>query len=58
MDQVQVKQGYLETSNVNVVKEMVEMITAYRAYEASAKAIQSQDQTLGKAVNDLGTISI
>ncbi|MEI7541641.1 MAG: flagellar basal-body rod protein FlgF [bacterium] len=58
VDQVQVKQGYLETSNVNVVKEMVEMITAYRAYEASAKAIQSQDQTLGKAVNDLGTISI
>jgi flagellar basal-body rod protein FlgF len=57
-DTVQVKQGYLETSNVNVVREMVEMITAYRAYEASAKAIQSQDQTLSKAVNDVGAISI
>jgi flagellar basal-body rod protein FlgG len=58
VEHVQVKQGYLETSNVNVVKEMVEMITAYRAYESSAKAIQSQDETLGKAVNDVGAISI
>lgn len=58
VDQVVIKQGYLETSNVNVVREMVEMITAYRAYEASSKAIQSQDQSLGKAVNDVGAISI
>jgi len=53
-----VMQGYTEASNVNVVKEMVDMITAYRAYEASQKAIVSQDQTLGKAVNDVGTIQI
>jgi len=58
VEHVQVKQGYLETSNVNVVKEMVEMITAYRAYESSAKAIQTQDETLSKAVNDVGAITI
>jgi flagellar basal-body rod protein FlgF len=58
VDHVQIKQGYLETSNVNVVREMVDMITAYRTYEASAKAVQAQDQSLGKAVNDVGAISI
>lgn len=55
---IQVRQGYLETSNVNVVREMVDMITAYRAYEASQKAIQAQDQTLNRAVNDVGNVTI
>jgi flagellar basal-body rod protein FlgG len=58
VDTVQIKEGYLEGSNVNVVKEMVNMISGYRAYEASQKAVQSQDQTLDKAVNDVGKISI
>ena len=58
VEHVQVKQGYLESSNVNVVKEMVQMITAYRAYESSAKAIQTQDETLNKAANDVGAITI
>lgn len=39
-------QGYLETSNVNVVEEMVNMITAQRAYEINSKAIQTSDQML------------
>ena len=39
----QLIQGYLETSNVNVVNEMVKMIEVNRAYEASQKAIQSED---------------
>ncbi len=56
--EIQIRQGYLETSNVNVVREMVDMITAYRAYEASQKAIQAQDQTLNRAVNDVGNITI
>ncbi|HRU40059.1 MAG TPA: flagellar basal-body rod protein FlgF [Candidatus Goldiibacteriota bacterium] len=56
--EVSVKQGYLESSNVNVVREMVDMITSYRAYEASQKAIQAHDQTLSKAVNDVGHITI
>ncbi|MNL45487.1 Flagellar basal-body rod protein FlgG [compost metagenome] len=47
-------QGYLEASNVNPVREMVEMIAVQRAYEASQKMISAQDETLAKAVNDLG----
>jgi flagellar basal-body rod protein FlgG len=39
-------QNYLETSNVNVAEEMVNMILAQRAYEVSAKAIQTSDQLL------------
>jgi flagellar basal-body rod protein FlgG len=54
----QVMQGYLESSNVNPVREMVDMIAAYRAYESSQKAIQSQDETLDKAVNQVGTVSL
>lgn len=56
--EISVRQGYLESSNVNVVREMVDMITSYRAYEASQKAVQAQDQTLSKSVNDVGQISI
>lgn len=46
-----VRQGILETSNVNVVNEMVNMITIQRAYEAGQKVITSIDSTLGLAVN-------
>ena len=49
-----IRQGYLEKSNVNVVEVMVDMLSSFRAYEAGQKAIQSQDETLDKAVNDLG----
>ena len=41
-----IRQGYLETSNVDVVREMVDMIIAYRTYEANAKALQTQDASL------------
>jgi flagellar basal-body rod protein FlgF len=41
-----IRQGYLETSNVDLVREMVDMIISYRMYEANAKAVQSQDQSL------------
>ena len=51
-----IKQGFLEQSNVNVVKEMVDMITVMRAYEASQKMVQIQDETLGKAVNEIGRV--
>lgn len=39
-------QGYVETSNVNVVEELVSMIQAQRAYELNSKAIQVSDQML------------
>jgi flagellar basal-body rod protein FlgG len=51
-----VHQGVLEQSNVNVVAEMVNMISGYRAYEVNAKSVQAQDETLGKAVNDVGKL--
>lgn len=51
-----VRQGYLEKSNVNIVEEMVEMLSSFRIYEAGQKAIQSQDETLEKAVTELGRV--
>jgi flagellar basal-body rod protein FlgG len=41
-------QGYVETSNVNVVEEMVNMIQTQRAYEINSKAITTSDQMLAK----------
>jgi flagellar basal-body rod protein FlgG len=41
-------QGYVETSNVNVVEELVSMIQTQRAYEINSKAIQTSDQMLAK----------
>nr|WP_314544432.1 flagellar basal-body rod protein FlgG [uncultured Massilia sp.] len=41
-------QGYVETSNVNVVEEMVNMIETQRAYEINSKAITTSDQMLQK----------
>ena len=41
-------QGYVETSNVNVVEELVSMIQTQRAYEINSKAIQTSDQMLQK----------
>ncbi len=51
----QVKQKFLENSNVNVINEMVNMITIMRAYEANQKVITAHDQTLGQAM-DVGRI--
>jgi len=44
-------QGFLEMSNVSVVDEMVNMITAQRAYESNSKAIQAADEMLQLANN-------
>lgn len=51
-----VQQGCLELSNVNIVREMVDMITVLRSYEANQKILQSIDQTLDKAVNQVGSV--
>lgn len=45
--------GALELANVNVVTEMVNLITIQRAYEANQKVVQSYDETLGKIVNEI-----
>lgn len=46
-----ISQGEIETSNVNIVDEMVNMITAQRAYETNSKVIQTADQMLQTAVS-------
>ena len=51
-----VKQGFLEGSNVNAVASMVDMITKFRNYEASQKSMNAIDDTLKKAVNEVGRI--
>ena len=52
----QVFQGYLETSNVSVVREMVDMISVSRQYEANQKVIQTYDTSLQTATQ-LGRIN-
>ena len=52
----EILQGYTEQSNVNVVREMVDMITITRAYEANQKVIRSYDAMLDKSVNQVGTL--
>lgn len=47
-----IAQGQLETSNVNIVDEMVGMITTQRAYETNSKVIQASDQML-QAINNM-----
>jgi flagellar basal-body rod protein FlgG len=41
-------QSYVETSNVNVVEELVNMIQTQRAYEINSKAVQTSDQMLAR----------
>ncbi len=44
-------QGYLESSNVNIVEEMVNLIIAQRAYEFNSKGITAADEMLSQAAN-------
>lgn len=48
------KQGFLENSNVEVSREMVDMITLYRSYEANQRILTMLDEIVGKAVNEIG----
>ncbi len=46
-----VQQGFLETSNVNVVEEITNLITAQRAYEMNSKVIETSDQMMATMTN-------
>jgi len=48
-----IQQGSLESSNVNVVEELVTMIETQRAYEMNSKAISTTDQMLAYVTNNL-----
>lgn len=52
----EVKSGYLEMSNVNIVSEMVNMIAITRQYESNQKLIQTYDSSLEIAVTQLGKV--
>jgi flagellar basal-body rod protein FlgF len=56
LDSPIVRQGYLETSNVDAVSEMVDMISTARNYEINAKMLTTQDDTLRHTVNELGRV--
>ncbi len=46
-----IAQGFLESSNVSVVEEIIQMVTGQRAYEANSKVIQTADALLSAAIN-------
>jgi flagellar basal-body rod protein FlgF len=54
VEEIQVAQGFLEDSNVEVVRIMTEMIEVLRGYEAYQKVIKSIDDTNSKAINEVG----
>ncbi|GGA43966.1 flagellar hook-basal body protein [Paenibacillus physcomitrellae] len=54
--QLEVRQGSLETSNVDSAQAMVDLMTAQRAYEANQQVIQYYDKSLDKAVNEIGRV--
>jgi flagellar basal-body rod protein FlgG len=51
---VQLYQGYLEGSNVDMSESMVATMNLVRAYEANQKLLLMQDETLKSAVNEVG----
>jgi flagellar basal-body rod protein FlgF len=54
-DQLHVRQGYLEESNVEGIQEMIAMIELSRSFETDQKIIQSQDATMDRSL-DIGKI--
>lgn len=52
-DEVQVRQGVVESSNVNAVEEMIAMIRLNRAFEMAQKSVQSQDEATQRLIQSL-----
>ncbi|MFD0957883.1 flagellar hook-basal body protein [Paenibacillus chungangensis] len=55
-ERVEVRQGYIERSNVDPTQAAVDLMSAMRAYEANQKVIQFYDQSLQKTANEIGRI--
>jgi len=51
-----IAQGYLEMSNVEIGREMVDMLSIFRTYESNQRMLSMIDETVGKAVNEIGRI--
>lgn len=52
----QIKQGYLENSNVDLTTQIIEMINISRNFETNQRVVRMMDETLGKAVNEIGRV--
>ena len=57
-ESVSIKQGYIEGSNVNPIKNLTAMITAHRSYEAYQKAVKFFDSVMEKSSNTIGTLRV
>jgi flagellar basal-body rod protein FlgG len=55
-NEAKVQQGFTESSNVNVIEEMTDMITANRVFEATQHAIKAHDQMDDKLINQVGKV--
>ncbi|WP_061808924.1 flagellar hook-basal body protein [Rossellomorea vietnamensis] len=51
------KQGFLERSNVDASRTMIDMMSAYRAFEANQKVLQAYDRSMEKAANEIGRVN-
>ncbi|QDP41625.1 flagellar hook-basal body protein [Radiobacillus deserti] len=51
-----VQQGYLEGSNVDMAQTATEMMSAYRLFEANQKVLKAYDESMDRAVNQIGKI--
>lgn len=56
-ENVEVRQGFLESSNVQPIVEITRMIEITRAYEAAARMIQAQEDLTGDAIDTLGSVT-
>ncbi|WP_040340725.1 flagellar hook-basal body protein [Fictibacillus macauensis] len=54
--QYEVKQGFIERSNVDPQRAMTDMMGAYRTFEANQKVLQTYDRSMEKAVNEVGRV--
>jgi flagellar basal-body rod protein FlgG len=55
-EETQIYQGYIEDSNVDVAQAVTEMTSVLRAYQASQRLVQFQDQINSKSVTELGRV--
>lgn len=55
-DSVEIRQGFVERSNVDPTQSMVDMMAALRAYEANQKVVQFYDRSMDKTVNEVGRV--
>ena len=51
-----VQQGSLEQSNVDSMRTMTDMMQAYRMFETNQRVLKAYDESMGKAVNEIGRI--